>query len=60
MRCEPCSCPLPTRNPAPLDSLSPQGIPDLQSAAGIVEVEVVEASNVPKMDYFQKSSPYCK
>lgn len=40
--------------------MPPQGIPDLQSAAGIVEVEVVEANNVPKMDYFQKSSPYCK
>lgn len=49
-----------TPHPTPLDFPSPQGIPDLQSAAGIVEVEVVEASNVPKMDYFQKSSPYCK
>jgi hypothetical protein len=37
-----------------------QGIPDIQSASGILEVEIIEAEGVPKMDYFQNSSPYCK
>lgn len=37
-----------------------QGIPDIQTAHGLLEVVVIEAESVPKMDYLTNSSPYCK
>lgn len=33
---------------------------DIKTPAGFLEVRVLEGHNVPKMDYFTQSSPYCQ
>ena len=52
-----CTCTLVTRH-THSSSLGVQSIKDVSVPAGMLEIDIIEAKNIPKGDYLSDSSPY--